>query len=99
MVNIKTVLLALPTLYLFIALVFLSGRGVRPDLPATQVSPPRVLFVNTGAVPGGNSPPAQVAQPAAPVPVADSGAPPEPKVRTGVCHCAGRGVCCGRKRV
>jgi len=85
MVNIRTVLLALPTLYLVIALLFLNG-GRSPRLPQVNVVPDRVLFLVQGKSDGGSAPSApNVAPPAAaPVeaPKSEGPAPPPPKVTT-----------------
>lgn len=79
-VSIRTVLLALPTLYLLIAVLFLSG-GRSPRLPSLNVVPDRVLFYVAGKAEGGSAPSAPVAGPAAPK-KEEGPAPPPPKAKT-----------------
>jgi len=81
MVSIRSVLLALPTLYLLIALVFLgNGRG-GPALPAMNTVPQRVLFI-TNAMSGGGGKPAAVAPPAAASGAVKNEGPAPPKPTT-----------------
>ena len=46
--NVRTVLLALPTVYLLIALLFMNGPR-SPTLPRLNIVPPRNLFYTEGA--------------------------------------------------